>query len=70
MPCDYLFIFILCRFFLFSTIIFQKQSNYLSFLTTPGTSRGQADGFDLEILAKLKDVKSKVNIVCLHQIYF
>ena len=26
-----------------------------------GTSRGQADGFGLEILAKLKDVKSKDN---------
>ena len=26
----------------------------------PGTNRGQADGFGLEILAKLKDVKNKV----------
>ena len=26
-----------------------------------GTARGQADGFGLEILAKIKDVKSKVS---------
>jgi hypothetical protein len=26
-----------------------------------GTNRGQADGFGLEILSKLKDVKSKVS---------
>lgn len=27
-----------------------------------GTQRGQADGFDLEVLAKLKDVKSIVGV--------
>lgn len=32
-----------------------------------GTTRGQADGFSLEILAKLKDVKSKDNSVSLLQ---
>ena len=30
-----------------------------------GTSRGEASGFNLDILPKLKDVKSKVS-VCLH----
>jgi len=27
-----------------------------------GTSRGEADGFALDILSKLKDVKSKVSV--------
>ena len=30
-----------------------------------GTQRGQADGFDLGILAKLRDVKSMVGIMSL-----
>ena len=43
-------------------------SDDASCMIIPGTTRGQADGFDLEILAKLKDVKSKVNVVGLHKI--
>jgi len=36
-----------------------------------GTSRGEAEGFALDILSKLKDVKSKVSVsgghsVCVH----
>ena len=38
----------------------QLQDLCYNQLIIVGTSRGQADGFGLDILAKLKDVKSKV----------
>ena len=31
-----------------------------------GTNRGEADGFALDILSKLKDVKSKVSVIVRH----